>query len=313
MHSDETVDGSTTTVSVTTVGGNQTVSVGAGQSVEADITNTYDFVPGSLTVTKTIAGPGGGQQGAITITVTCQEGNNTATLSPPFVVPAGATGDHSYTYHNIPAGSVCTALENPDGSNGNVVVIKRGSGVVVTIPAGGTATAHITDTYQTGLLVINKTITGFAAGEQGEVVIHTVCNGTALVPDFVIGAGAADQTYQHTYPGLLAGETCTVSETSNGSTSTVKVVTVGNPDGDDLRQWDRHGQHHGHLLRGARVARGHQDHRRPRRRQPGTAPIQTSCNGVPLTPDLDIDAGSTSGQPVAYLQGHPRRLGVHGS
>ena len=69
--------------------------------------------------------------------------------------------------------------------------IKRGNGIVVTIPAGGTATIHLTDTYETGLLVINKTITGFAAGQQGQVVIHTVCNGTALVPDFIIRAGAA--------------------------------------------------------------------------------------------------------------------------
>ena len=154
------------------MGGHQTVTVPAGQTPSADITNTYDFVPGSLAVTKTITGPGAGQQGAVTITVTCQSGATETTLSPPFVIPAGSTGDHSYTYHDIAAGSVCTVVEDPDGSNGRVAAVKSGSGVVVTIPAGGTATAHLTDTYETGVLVINKTITGPAAGLQGEVVIR---------------------------------------------------------------------------------------------------------------------------------------------
>ena len=53
----ETTTGATSTVSVTTVGGSQEVTVPPGKVVDAAITDAYDFVPGTLTVTKTIAGP----------------------------------------------------------------------------------------------------------------------------------------------------------------------------------------------------------------------------------------------------------------
>ena len=90
-----------------------------------------------------------------------------------------------------------------------------------------------------GYLVINKTITGPAAGLQGQVVIHTVCNGTALTPDFTILANTADGTYSHSYTGILAGTSCTVTETSNGSSSTVQVVTVGSPQTVTISASDR--------------------------------------------------------------------------
>ena len=116
------------------------------------------------------------------------------------------------------------------------------NGTTVTIPPGGTATIHLTDTYETGELVINKTITGLAAGLQGQVVIHTVCNGTALTPDFTMTPAKHAGTYNHTYTGILAGSTCTVTETSDGSSSTVSVVDRREPpDRHHLRQRQRHG------------------------------------------------------------------------
>ena len=293
---DETVDGSTSAVSVTTVGGNQTVTIQSGQAVYANVTNTYDFVPGSLTVTKTITGPGAGQQGAVTITVTCQSGNTETTLSPPFVIPASSTGDHSYTYDDIPAGSECTVTETGDGSNGRVAAVRSGSGIVVTIPAGGTATAHLTDTYETGLLVINKTITGPAAGLQDRVVIHTVCNGTALTPDFTIDGGAPANSYQHTYSGILAGSTCTVTETSNGATSTVTVVTQGSGQTVTISAngtgsatlTDTYTQVPGSLVVTKDIAG-------PAAGRQGEVRIEVSCNDVPLTPEFVIPAGTGAG------------------
>ncbi len=71
----ETVDGHTSAVSVAVEGSGQTVTVPAfgDFSTTAYITDTYNLVPGSLTVTKTIAGPGAGRQGPITIAVSCNE------------------------------------------------------------------------------------------------------------------------------------------------------------------------------------------------------------------------------------------------
>ncbi len=87
-----------------------------------------------------------------------------------------------------------------------------GAGQQVTIPSGDSATAHITDTYDfvPGSLLVRKTIAGPGAGQQGEITIHTVCDGKALTPDFVIPAGtpAGDQTKQydqHQRPGDVHG------------------------------------------------------------------------------------------------------------
>ena len=86
--------------------------------------------------------------------------------------------------------------------------LEGGNGTTVTIPPGGTATIQLTDKYETGELVINKTITGAAAGLQGQVVIHTVCNGTALTArllDRRRQARAAPTTTPTA--GILAGAT----------------------------------------------------------------------------------------------------------
>ena len=54
-----------------------------------------------------------------------------------------------------------------------------GDGQTVTVPADGTATATITDTYTLahGSLIVHKTIDGPAAGQQGEIVIEVSCDG----------------------------------------------------------------------------------------------------------------------------------------
>ena len=60
------------------------------------------------------------------------------------------------------------------------------------MPAGGAATATVADTYtlNPGVLVVNKTITGAAAGDQGAVRIHVDC-GVGFVFDFDIDADTA--------------------------------------------------------------------------------------------------------------------------
>ncbi len=181
--------------------------------------------PGSLVVNKTIAGPAAGTQGQVVIVVTC----NGTVVPPPFVIPAGApSGTTSQTYGPLPAGSVCTVVEQADGHTADVTTRNSGSGTVVTIPPGGTATADLTNTFEVGSLVVNKTITGAGAGQQGAVVISVTCGQTPLA-DFVIAAGAPAGTTSQTYPGIAAGTVCTATETASGATATVTVTAAGSP------------------------------------------------------------------------------------
>jgi hypothetical protein len=220
----ETVDGHNSAVSVTVTGGG-TVTVPAGGAEQTEITDDYSLNPGSLTVTKTIAGGAAGDQGPVTIEVECDG----TPLTPDFTIGAGATGSPSMTYTGIPADSVCTATETVDGHTSTVAVQVTGdNGTPVTIPPGGTASAAITDTYTdvSGQLVVNKIITGDGAGQQGPITITVSCPGVnpGLTPDFTIPAGATSTS--RTYPGLPPGVQCTVTETENGAVSGVVDVTT---------------------------------------------------------------------------------------
>ena len=154
---------------------------------------TADFeAPGSLVVEKSITGPGAGHQGAITIHTVCG-----STALDDFVISAGATGDHSKTYSDLAAGSVCTVTETGDGSSSTVAVTVSGSGEQHTIPSGSSVTATITDTYTLvpGSLTVNKLITGDAAGSQGAVTIQAVCGSTQLRPSGPFLPGGLPRTY----------------------------------------------------------------------------------------------------------------------
>ena len=80
-----------------------------------------------------------------------------------------------------------------------------------------------------GELEVTKTIDGPAAGSQGQVVIQTVCNGTALTPDFVIHPGTPAGAQSHLYTGISTPADCVVAETTDGGTSTVTVDVAGSP------------------------------------------------------------------------------------
>ena len=156
-----------------------------------------------------------------------------------------------------------------------------------------------------GILVINKTITGPAAGLQGQVVIHTVCNGAALTPDFTILANTADGTYNHSYTGILVGSSCTVTETSDGSSSTVHVVTVGSPQTVTISATgsatanltDTYSQVPGSLV----VTK---DITGPAAGSQGPVSIEVSCNDSPIG-TFDI-AGELTGPQSKTLHRHRR-------
>ena len=224
----ETADGSNSAVDVTVDGSGQQVTVPPGGATSAALTDTYDFAPGSLTVTKTITGPAAGDQGDITITVTCDG----VELEPAFTIPAqAAADDYSFTYTDIPTPATCNIVEDPDGTTDTVTVLKGRSGQQVTIDPGEDVSAGITDTYRAvpGELVVNKTITGPAAGQQGEVTITVVCDDDVDRPPFVIAAGTSGSTESRTYTNIPAGTSCTVTETDDGGSDAVDVTIDGSP------------------------------------------------------------------------------------
>ena len=51
------------------------------------------------------------------------------------------------SFNGIPARSVCTVTETARGATSSVSVIVEGSGRQATVPAAGTASTGITDTY----------------------------------------------------------------------------------------------------------------------------------------------------------------------
>ena len=124
----------------------QPLILAATASLTTTVQATADFLdPGSLIVTKTIAGPAAGSQRRVVIHVVCDDG----TARPDFVIAAGApAGRTSRIYRNIPAATVCVAIETANGSSTGADVVVTGDGQVVTIPAGGRDDVGITDTYQ---------------------------------------------------------------------------------------------------------------------------------------------------------------------
>jgi hypothetical protein len=223
----ETADGHTSAVSVVVEGSGQSVSVPAGDIVEADISDTYGLLPGQLEVTKTIAGSLAGQQGMVVIHTVC---NGTA-VTPDFVIPAGVrAGDQSHIYSGIPTPASCVITETADGHTSAVSVDVTGSPHTTTMAPGGAGAAHITDTYGAtpGSVLVTKTIAGPLAGQQGPVTIHVVCDGRALSPDFVIGSRTRAGSVSHSFDGIPAGSVCIVTETADGATATVTATVSGN-------------------------------------------------------------------------------------
>lgn len=141
----ETASGLNGAVSVATVNPGQTVTLPDNSAVDdpvqaQPITDTYDPIPGSLIVTKTIAGSAAGQQGPILVRVSCANG-----LQQDIAIPAGATGDTVTTITGIPAGTTCTISEPVSGATSAVGVVLTPAGAV-TIPAGGQVAARLVNT-----------------------------------------------------------------------------------------------------------------------------------------------------------------------
>ncbi len=296
----ETSNGSSVGTAVVVTGDGQQVTVPSGGHETVDITNTYHHI-GSLLVRKTIAGPGAGSQSEVRIHSVC---DGTA-LTPDFVIPAGTpAGDQTKQYDDISVPAKCTVTETADGHTSTVLVHVEGNGQTVSVPPGVVfVEADISDTYGLvpGELEVTKSITGPLAGHQGEVVIHTVCNGTALTPDFVIPAGAVGD-HSHIYSSVPTPAHCVVKETVDGATSSVSVAMIGSPHTvtiapggsgaahitDTYGPAPIYGPGPGSLLVTKTIAG-------PRAGQQGPVRIQLACDGKPLSPDFTIPAHTPAG------------------
>ncbi len=301
----ETVNGSVVGTDVVVTGDGQHVTIPSGGVSGVKITDTYHHV-GSLLVRKTIAGPAAGQQGEVRIHTEC---NGTA-LAPDLMIPAGSpAGDYTGQYDHISVPATCTATETVDGHNSVVSVVVQGSGQPVSVPTGDIAEADISDTYGLlpGQLEVTKTIAGSLAGQQGAVVIHTVCNGSPLTPDFVLPAGTPAGDHSYIYSGIPTPATCVVTETANGATSAVSAAVTGSPQttatippagSGAAHITDTYGATPGSLLVTKTIAgplAGHQ----------GPVSIQVVCNGTALTPTFVIPARTRAGSVSRSFDGIP--------
>ena len=300
----ETSNGTTVGTEVVVTGDGQQVTIPSGKSETVEVTDTYHHV-GSLLVRKTIAGPGAGQQGEIRIHTVC---NGTA-LTPDFVIPPNTpTGDKTQQYDHIRTPATCKVTETVDGHTSTVAVAVEGSGQTVSVPVGDIVEADISDTYGLlpGELEVTKTIAGPLAGQQGTVVIHTVCNGTAL-PDFVISPVTPAGDQSRLYSDIPTPASCVVTETTDdGHTSTVSVAVTGSPHTSTIPPGgsgaahitDIYGPTPGSLLVTKTIAgrfAGHQ----------GPVTIHVACNGVALSPDFVIAAGARAGSVSHSFDGIP--------
>jgi hypothetical protein len=131
------------------------VTVPAGKVLPVSLTDVYQRAPsfaeepfqrarGQLRVTKTIAGPAARQHGPIAILVACGGPVHVfAVLIPAHTGP----GSISRAYAGLRAGSRCIVTEIAKGGTSTVTVASARKRRLVTIPANGTATVHLTDTF----------------------------------------------------------------------------------------------------------------------------------------------------------------------
>lgn len=157
-----------------------TVTVGAGETAEVVITNTFDV--GSIEVNKDLAGLGALYgPGPFEVELACTYGEDAEGNPQPIAIPGGAPreidGGSSVTYDGLPVGSECTLTETDDfGASSTTISVDGGDPVdgtevdgIVVPPAQEdgsptTVTLDVTNTFDTAPLVVRKAVDGDGAG-----------------------------------------------------------------------------------------------------------------------------------------------------
>ena len=121
----ETADGTTADVRVQVIGNRRTVTVPGGRVVPVNLFDVYRATAGSLTVTKTIAGPAARRHGRVAILVAC--GGPLRAFA--FLIRAHtAAGSESRYFAGLRGGSRCVVTETVDGHTRAVAVAGAGTG-----------------------------------------------------------------------------------------------------------------------------------------------------------------------------------------
>jgi TQXA domain-containing protein len=185
---------------------------------------------GNLDVVLSIGGAAAGDQGRITMEVTC-------------IVPGSGYGREIYVRGGLPAGSVTVARYTgiPAGASCDIVQVAAGDTAFavltsttspvqgVPIVAGETATATIANVYAhpspRATLAVDVQISGPAAGAQGALQLLATCttDGGAVAPGDIsrtidVPAALTGTTQVATIDALPPGASCTIAQTVDGRT-----------------------------------------------------------------------------------------------
>ena len=282
-------------------------------------------LPPTLTITPSNASvPAGSVSGPFTVasdagsaTVTVTGGSMWSDAAASVPIANGATvpsGQQIWLTSTGPSTAVLQATAVATVPRGNVYLYDGGnSGVVdaqhLILAVTGTLTttvSSITEFLAPGSLVVKKIVGGLAEGKQGKIVIETECDGVPLTPPLEIPAGAPAGDYTQKYEPVAAGSRCIVTETADGSTSSVEVIVTG--DGQDVTIppggsasadiTDTYHDAPGSLLVRKTIAgpgAGHQ----------GEIRIHSECNDTALTPDFVIPAGTPAGDQTQQYDNIP--------
>ena len=161
----------------------------------------------------------------------------TIPIAPGATVPSG---QKIWLRSSGPSSAVLQATSEatvPSGNvylyDGNTAEVSDAQRLILAENATLKTTVQATGEFlPSGRLVVQKTIAGAAAGSQGQVVIQVDCDDGVARHDFIIPAGTPAGTKSRTYRHIVAGTTCTLIETSNGSVVGTDVVVTG--DGQEV-------------------------------------------------------------------------------
>jgi len=222
--------------------GTATIVIGSDDTavVSALVTNHYDA--GTLTVSKTVDGPGATTYGSgpFGFHSTCTYGDQTL-LDEDYTLEPGATK----TFGTFPAGTQCQTAETATSGATSTAMSPEGGVVTIAAQTGASPSSvevRATNTYDVGELKVVKQVAGSGAEAfgSGPFAAQVACayqkdGETVGVPLANDGTVILDQEngYEATVGNIIAGAECTVTETDSGGADASVVspedgaVTVG--------------------------------------------------------------------------------------
>lgn len=215
----EPLDGATDGLAVTTTGTGFGLDPTAGPFTVVD---TYEQLPGSVRVTKTVGGDAAEDRGPITIAVDCSDGSSTsATFEPGEPVT-------DVVLPGVEPGAVCTVTEPADGATATVAVASSGAPVAASVTAGDEVVVSLGNTYttRTGTLVVAVLLRGNAEPFRDDVAVDVECDGRE---PHRIDAPSGRRVVPVVVRGLPYGTTCTVTQVADGDTPSIDVRTIPGP------------------------------------------------------------------------------------